>query len=80
MKVLVLEQHYVPGGFTHTFKRKSWRWDVGVHGIFERWHEDPRREWCGLVLVVHDLREPLVIELSRDVARFGHVATTTNGE
>jgi len=34
-KVLVLEQHYVPGGFTHTFKRKRWRWDVGVHAIGE---------------------------------------------
>ena len=34
-RVLVLEQHYVPGGFTHTFKRKSWRWDVGVHAVGE---------------------------------------------
>lgn len=34
-KVLVLEQHYVPGGFTHTFRRKSWRWDVGVHAVGE---------------------------------------------
>lgn len=30
-KVLVLEQHYVPGGFTHTFSRKGYTWDVGVH-------------------------------------------------
>ena len=34
-KVLVLEQHYVPGGFTHTFKRKGWIWDVGVHAVGE---------------------------------------------
>ncbi len=34
-KVLVLEQHYVPGGFTHTFARKQWRWDVGVHAVGE---------------------------------------------
>jgi all-trans-retinol 13,14-reductase len=34
-RVLVLEQHYVPGGFTHEFKRKGWRWDVGVHAIGE---------------------------------------------
>ena len=34
-RVLVLEQHYVPGGFTHTFKRKGWVWDVGVHAIGE---------------------------------------------
>ncbi len=34
-RVLVLEQHYEPGGFTHTFKRKRWRWDVGVHAVGE---------------------------------------------
>ena len=35
LKVLVLEQHYIPGGFTHTFKRKGFEWDVGVHTIGE---------------------------------------------
>ena len=34
-RVLVLEQHYVPGGFTHSFRRKKWSWDVGVHAIGE---------------------------------------------
>lgn len=34
-RVLVLEQHYIPGGFTHAFKRKRWHWDVGVHAIGE---------------------------------------------
>lgn len=34
-RVLVLEQHYVPGGFTHAFKRKGWSWDVGVHAVGE---------------------------------------------
>lgn len=34
-RVLVLEQHYVPGGFTHTFRRKGYRWDVGVHAVGE---------------------------------------------
>jgi all-trans-retinol 13,14-reductase len=32
-RVLVLEQHGKAGGFTHTFKRESWDWDVGVHYI-----------------------------------------------
>ncbi len=32
-RVLVLEQHYVPGGFTHTFSRKGYTWDVGVHCV-----------------------------------------------
>ena len=34
-RVLVLEQHYVPGGFTHTFKRKGYLFDVGVHAVGE---------------------------------------------
>ncbi|MCB1146303.1 MAG: NAD(P)/FAD-dependent oxidoreductase [Leptospiraceae bacterium] len=33
-KILILEQHFKPGGFTHTFKRKQkYLWDVGVHYI-----------------------------------------------
>ena len=33
-KVAVLERHYVPGGFTHNFKRKDgFQWDVGVHYV-----------------------------------------------
>ena len=32
-KVLILERHYEPGGFTHTFKRKGYEWDVGIHYI-----------------------------------------------
>jgi all-trans-retinol 13,14-reductase len=33
-KVLILERHYVPGGFSHTFKRKDgFVWDVGVHYV-----------------------------------------------
>jgi all-trans-retinol 13,14-reductase len=34
-RVLVLEQHYVPGGFTHMFKRPGYQWDVGVHAVGE---------------------------------------------
>lgn len=32
-RVLVLEQHYTAGGFTHVFKRKGYEWDVGIHYI-----------------------------------------------
>ncbi|GAA3514548.1 NAD(P)/FAD-dependent oxidoreductase [Aquimarina addita] len=33
-KVVILEQHYTPGGFTHTFKRRNgFTWDVGVHYV-----------------------------------------------
>lgn len=32
-RVLVAEQHYTIGGFTHVFKRKEYEWDVGLHYI-----------------------------------------------
>jgi len=32
-RVLILEQHYVPGGFTHVFRRHGYAWDVGVHAV-----------------------------------------------
>ena len=34
-RVLILEQHYTPGGMTHTFKRNDYEWDVGVHYVGE---------------------------------------------
>ena len=39
-KVLMLERHYTPGGFTHVFKRKRFEWDVGIHYIGEVQRED----------------------------------------
>jgi len=32
-RVLVLERHYTPGGFTHVFKRPGYEWDVGLHYV-----------------------------------------------
>ncbi len=32
-RVLVLERHYTPGGYTHAFHRPGYEWDVGVHYI-----------------------------------------------
>lgn len=37
-KVLILERHYTPGGFTHMFKRKDYEWDVGIHYLGEVHH------------------------------------------
>lgn len=34
-RVLLLEQHYIPGGYTHMFARKGFHWDAGVHAIGE---------------------------------------------
>ena len=32
-KVLILEKHFKIGGYTHTFKRQGFEWDVGIHYI-----------------------------------------------
>lgn len=32
-RVLVLERHYVAGGFTHSFSRPGYDWDVGIHYV-----------------------------------------------
>jgi all-trans-retinol 13,14-reductase len=34
-KVCVLEQHYTAGGFTHSYEREGYEWDVGVHYVGE---------------------------------------------
>jgi all-trans-retinol 13,14-reductase len=34
-RVLVLERHYTAGGYTHSFDRPGYSWDVGVHYIGE---------------------------------------------
>src|SRR5580693_965075 len=32
-RVLVLERHYTAGGYTHSFHRPGYSWDVGLHYI-----------------------------------------------
>lgn len=32
-KVLVLERHYEVGGYTHSFRRSGYTWDVGLHYV-----------------------------------------------
>jgi all-trans-retinol 13,14-reductase len=39
-RVIVLERHYTPGGFTHTFKRPGYEWDVGVHYVGDATNPD----------------------------------------
>ncbi|NIS35537.1 MAG: NAD(P)-binding protein, partial [Actinobacteria bacterium] len=45
-RVLVLEQHNIPGGFTQMFRRPGYRWDVGVHIVGEM----TSRSYAGRVL------------------------------
>lgn len=59
-KVLVLEQHYTAGGFTHSYEREGYEWDVGVHyvgqvgnplsppGMLFNWLSEGRLEWDSL--------------------------------
>ena len=44
-KVLILEKHFKIGGYTHTFKRKGFEWDVGIHyiGAVHNKNSFPRR-------------------------------------
>eukprot|EP01104_Vermistella_antarctica_P020158 TRINITY_DN843_c0_g1_i2.p1 TRINITY_DN843_c0_g1~~TRINITY_DN843_c0_g1_i2.p1 ORF type:complete len:342 (+),score=99.46 TRINITY_DN843_c0_g1_i2:62-1087(+) len=35
-RVLVLEQHYIAGGCTHTFEDKGWEFDTGLHYVGKR--------------------------------------------
>ena len=32
-KILILEQHYTAGGYSHVFTRKGYEWDVGIHYV-----------------------------------------------
>jgi all-trans-retinol 13,14-reductase len=41
-RVLVLERHYTAGGFTHTFHRPGYEWDVGLHYIGQMQDESSR--------------------------------------
>jgi all-trans-retinol 13,14-reductase len=44
-RVLVLERHYEAGGFTHTFHRPGYQWDVGLHYIGQM-QDESSRERC----------------------------------
>jgi len=39
-KVVVFEQHYTAGGFTHTYARNGYEWDVGVHYVGDMGKQD----------------------------------------
>lgn len=82
-RVLVLEQHYVPGGFTHTFTRRGYRWDVGVHAVGEMSPRgipgrllgaltDERLQWASLGPVYDSFHMPdgLRIDYPDDPKRF----------
>jgi all-trans-retinol 13,14-reductase len=68
-RVLVLEQHYTPGGFTHAFRRQGFSWDVGVHAVGEVSHHSltgrllarltgGRLQWASLGAVYEEFHFP----------------------
>ena len=67
-KVLVLEKHFKVGGFTHTFKRKQYEWDVGIHYIGEVHNKKSHtRKLFDKITengVIADWREPNVIRVA----------------
>lgn len=48
-RVLVLERHFQPGGYTHQFSRGKYHWDVGLHYVGEMQKESNLRQVFDLV-------------------------------
>ncbi|GAB1544090.1 NAD(P)/FAD-dependent oxidoreductase [Scytonema sp. NUACC21] len=48
-RVLVLERHFKAGGFTHSFKRKKFQWDPGIHYIGQMSEGSPIRSLFDMV-------------------------------
>lgn len=48
-KVLVLERHFKAGGFTHSFKRQKFHWDVGLHYVGDMAKGTPTRSLFDLI-------------------------------
>lgn len=48
-RVLVLEKHFKLGGFTHSFRRQQYSWDVGLHYVGEMYEGAFLRKMMDLV-------------------------------
>ncbi len=62
-KVAVLEQHYTAGGYTHSYERAGYEWDVGLHYVGDMgaptvprklmdWVTGGRVQWASMGAVV----------------------------
>jgi len=72
-KVLVLEQHYIPGGCATTFKRKDFVMEVGLHemdGLFELDSKVRVFEFLGVNELVRFVQIPELFHLSSDTIDF----------
>ena len=48
-RVLVLERHFQPGGYSHSFSRGKYHWDVGLHYVGAMQKSSPLRQIFDLV-------------------------------
>jgi phytoene dehydrogenase-like protein len=48
-RVLVLEHHFQPGGYSHSFSRGKYHWDVGLHYVGAMQKTSPLRQVFDLV-------------------------------
>jgi all-trans-retinol 13,14-reductase len=48
-RVLVLERHFQPGGYSHQFSRGKYHWDVGLHYVGAMQKSSPLRQVFDLV-------------------------------
>ncbi len=48
-RVLVLERHFKLGGYTHTFSRNGYKWDVGIHYVGRMARDQDCRHFFDLV-------------------------------
>lgn len=89
-RVLLLEQHYVPGGYTHTFRRKGYSWSVGVHVVGEQSEHSlsgrllnrlsrGRLRWksVGPIYDTFHLQEDMVVGFPDNPAEFTDVLSNT---
>lgn len=65
-KVLLLEQHYIPGGCATTFKRKDFVMEVGLHemdGLFEKDAKTKIFDFLGVTENIHFKQVPELFRL-----------------
>ncbi len=58
-RVLVLERHFKLGGFTHTFERKGFSWDVGLHYVGQTGEGSALRQLLDLVTLGRAVWNPM---------------------
>jgi phytoene dehydrogenase-like protein len=71
-RVLVLEQHDIAGGATHTFEEKGFAFDVGVHYLGERLTS----KWTSPVRRLFDAASDGKLEWSKCAPDFDHAVSS----